>query len=247
MNHPAIEKARLKVQWANRYIQEFDAKFKTFRQQANFGLRIYRDGDGIQCFEGSAPDTPIVFALLIGDAIHNLRASLDHFTSGVVGLESRTAYFPFHGTVEQFDACAKKRLINEKWPGLGDHIVSELKPYEAGNYPLWALNKLDVIDKHKLIIPAIGLAQIRTGALVDKERNNHIAGMTLTVGEGGRLVGIATDGNFEIEGEVETFYDIFFPKGSLFEGEPVLKTLANLSQVVDETFTALERFMSANP
>jgi hypothetical protein len=42
-------------------------------------------------------------------------------------------------------------------PNLGPLILDCIKPYKTGNYALWALGKVENIDKHKLLIPSIVL------------------------------------------------------------------------------------------
>lgn len=32
-------------------------------------------------------------------------------------------------------------------------LLKALKPYKGGNEPLWGLNRLDILDKHRLLVP----------------------------------------------------------------------------------------------
>ena len=91
---------------------------------------------------------------VLGDTIHNLRASLDLLASDLVkmnGKSTRNVYFPFASSKEELD----EMIIKKKFNLAGDKAVELLKsylPYTGGNDQLRALHDLDIEDKHQKLI-----------------------------------------------------------------------------------------------
>ena len=91
---------------------------------------------------------------VLGDTIHNLRASLDLLASDLVkmnGKSIRNVYFPFASSKEELD----EMIIKKKFNFAGDKAVELLKsylPYTGGNDQLRALHDLDIEDKHQKLI-----------------------------------------------------------------------------------------------
>ncbi len=104
--------------------------------------------------------------IIIGDIIHNLRASLDH-----VYWDCTNAHARSEGERKniQFPITKNEKALKESiLPGLPKRVsesfanaLDSLKPYrENGNKFLCAIHDLDVIDKHKLLIPTGNYTQI---------------------------------------------------------------------------------------
>jgi hypothetical protein len=101
--------------------------------------------------------------LMLGDCIHNLRSALDHLVyqlaiqQGASGKFADRTFFPIVLTKPEFDDRPKK-LVQ---PFIGDVAFAEIEksqPYAAYDIPeeadIWILHKLDIIDKHRLLIVA---------------------------------------------------------------------------------------------
>lgn len=100
---------------------------------------------------------PPTIALVTGDVIHNLRASLDHLAGELVraagGTPTRRTEFPISLRDEQHF----RSILGTKLPHLtteAESILNSLQPWEGGNSALVQLHKLDVIDKHRLVLAA---------------------------------------------------------------------------------------------
>jgi hypothetical protein len=118
-------------------------------------------------------------ALIIGDALHNLKSALDmlyyqamHDTTGVTDPRTR---FPVRDEREELIAAIKgglkKKALTDDPNALKirDLIVDVVKPYKAGNYPLWALHDLNIRDKHQLLVPIFDLMRFTNICLEDDE------------------------------------------------------------------------------
>lgn len=88
--------------------------------------------------------------------MHNLRATLDLLIWQLVtingGIPGRQNQFPIFDQAVDFD-----RGFRAPIRGVSSHaveVIRDLKAFETGNYPLWLLHRLDIIDKHRVLLPA---------------------------------------------------------------------------------------------
>ncbi|MGA8099233.1 MAG: hypothetical protein WB810_11295 [Candidatus Cybelea sp.] len=107
-----------------------------------------------------------------GDAIHNLRSALDHVAFAIAikaGVKSARALrdidFPIRRNRKTFNDSLNKAAVKQ----CGAKALAFyrcLKPYNRGNKRLWALQDLDVVDKHRkllVLIPRAGVVRIIPG------------------------------------------------------------------------------------
>ncbi|PMG10364.1 hypothetical protein BCU98_06470 [Vibrio splendidus] len=176
-----MDSALLKIQRAEKHYSELSVLFvkkKPFRyfletncktgQRATFAKR----------------DIVVVndAAIIIGDIIHNLRAAIDHTywncTSDFAKSEGEKKSIQFPITSNE-DALQKSIL-----PGLPKRVsesfskdLASLKPYrENGNKLLCAIHDLDVMDKHKLLIPTGNFTKI-TSAMLQQQVPDFPSGL----------------------------------------------------------------------
>jgi hypothetical protein len=117
-------------------------------------------------------DVPQDIPLIAGDAVHNLRATLDHLAYCLATKPSSSTYFPLRvtqpksGTIK-IEGCADPAI---------NQVVDSIQPYQR-NRPrvetmLRLLHEWDIIDKHRLLLTTVatpdGAAHsINTGATGD--------------------------------------------------------------------------------
>lgn len=98
---------------------------------------------------------PEHWGAIIGDVIHNLRSALDHLACELVVANgqavTRNTVFPISEDVHKFRAHALKALNGVS--KIAYSTVERLKPYKWGNLDLWQIHKLDIIDRHRMIVP----------------------------------------------------------------------------------------------
>ena len=101
-------------------------------------------------------DFPGEMPLVIGDAIHNLRAALDLTMCDVARAQGKSTAgikFPFAENAKKLEAIFRDKEIKRLGPDIKKMIL-DMQPYKFGNISLRALHDLDIDDKHKLILPA---------------------------------------------------------------------------------------------
>lgn len=122
---------------------------------------------------------PAAVPLLIGDTAHNLRSALDLMVCDLARLQGKNPKglkFPFAETEEKLE-----EILGPMTKGLGSDVVGAiraLKPFAGpgGNRLLRGLHDLDVVDKHRLIIPAYVASWQRydmAGVLTDMIKKTH--------------------------------------------------------------------------
>lgn len=238
--------SKLKIKRANQHINELQGILMAFLKTDFYRLFIERDPDGrnyVLKFE-AIREMPCEVPLVIGDIVHNLRAALDLMASEIVTMAGdkpdRWTKFPFHKTRQDLVAAINGGKIKAAPPAIIDLIVDTIKPYEGGNGPLCALDDLDIVDKHKLLIPVASIVGLRDVSVED-EGGNRFQLRQIAVGQDGKLNMISTPYKLNITNYGQPTFGIFFAKGQIFEGQSVIPTLHQLSQLVSGIVQTIEK------
>jgi hypothetical protein len=247
--------AKLKVQRANRHIDELQSELAAFANGGFYAIRVDPHDGRQRITVATIKPLPERLPLIIGDAVHNLRAALDHLAtaaSRVAGGKGKDLFFPFHKERKNLVSDhSKLDPIESALPGSKRLITDNIQPCEDGNgRDLYALHSLDKIDKHNdLLLTA-------TGALVGRMTIRYVE----RGGEGreGRLtfencifnldqalhLARVPDSEVFIEQDYKASLDVRFGQTLPLGKELVVPTLVQLSQRVGETielFVALCR------
>lgn len=145
----------LKLQRARDHINDLSARNDAFLAERPFKLieRHHRKAGKTTYRVKADKPIPPEFSLIIGDAIHNMRAALDLVMFGMAGEIAPDIYFPFPKNADRMEAAIKKGHVQ----AAGKKVVEAirlLKPYPDGNFGLNVIHALDIQDKHRLLILA---------------------------------------------------------------------------------------------
>ncbi|WP_430431165.1 hypothetical protein [Oceanicaulis sp.] len=145
-----------KLNRAKKHIADFDAFERDFIKSKPYEVVKKPNDDGKTCDHilTVRQHLPVEMALLIGDAIHNLRAALDIMLCEafrIRGRSTREVRFPFCSEESEFSKIADRRDVGRE-PDI-KRFIEGIKPYWGGNDALRGLHQLDIQDKHLLIIP----------------------------------------------------------------------------------------------
>lgn len=152
------ETGEVKLLRAAEIIRELQAEVTAFHQSHPYKLVSEREASsGAHVVRVRILRTPpIRWGALIGDAIHNLRSALDLLVWQLVlhagGKPGKRTAFPIYDRELDFLAGYAAQLA-----GADASVrtrVKALAPYEQGNATLWLLHRLDIIDKHQVLLPA---------------------------------------------------------------------------------------------
>jgi len=148
----------LKLGRATRLVEELNAGRDAYLHGGSFFVDGQDEpgGDHVAYFRQRQP-LPLELGLLIGDALHNARSALDHLAWQLVlaggGTPTIQTGFPI---VE--DAAKFKRRVGDALRGADRgavDVVRALQPWKGGDDLLWRLHRLDIVDKHHLLMPLI--------------------------------------------------------------------------------------------
>lgn len=234
----------LKLERAGQHFNELQQIFhNSVRQYENFAT------GNDKAFHGS--ERSIVATLpkhtptVLGDALHNLRASLDYAycvctrRNGQTVPETGVFGFPFRGgnDVERFARTGSKgKLKPVPCDRVLSYIVDEMQPYSGGVGNLYSVHELDRSDKHQLIIPSVMSQKVTELSFKRKDGgiftiSNLKMEIPYTYGQevSPFVVPAGTIGVPENKGKV--VFDIIFQNGPC-AGLPIVKTIAQLGETV---------------
>ena len=237
--------AKLKIKRANQHVYELNELLASFVKTDFCRFSVEKDastGNHVLKFE-MTKSAPCEVPLIIGDAIHNLRSALDLAACEIVTLggatPSKWCSFPFRDSRKELEDSINGGEIKIAGADIVNLILDVVKPYKGGNDPLCALHALDITDKHKLLIPIFSIAALKHVNL--RAGPMSMTDCTLAVGDGGKLNILAMPGKIEFEGYGEPAFAVLFDKGQVFERQPVVPTLKQLSEVVSGVIQAIEK------
>jgi len=165
MNGDPLLSCRIKIDRAIKHFNDLTAENTAFGALNPY--RILREEDSVPSMRvyrvNMIQPIPDPWSAIVGDIIHNLKSTLDSLAASLViraGHTSKTAlketYFPIRGA-ESGLADEKASAFFRRAGGDVEKIIRRLQPYRDGKgHPLWQLNQLNIIDKHRRIIAAYG-------------------------------------------------------------------------------------------
>lgn len=168
-----MDSADLKIQRAEKHYAELSALLRKHKPFRYFVETNFKTGEK-STFAKRNEDIANNAAIIIGDIIHNLRSALDHTYWNCTASfaksdgEKRGIQFPITST--------EQALKDSVLPGLPSRVsesfsqaLKNLKPYrDGGNRSLCLIHDLDVMDKHKLLIPTGNFTKI-TSAMIQQQ------------------------------------------------------------------------------
>jgi hypothetical protein len=233
MGSKLFEQPRQKLHRAEEHIREVERAVPAYFAGDWCSRKLTENSEGSYELSVVMHGQPAGLEVVLGDAVHNLRASLDLLAVEVVALNggaSKDVYFPFADKAENLGAVIKKRNWGRADPQ-DIEIVRELRPYRGGNHLLRSLHDLDIQDKHVSLI--VNDAWLSSG------------GVRVKQDEDGKPVGFDEQRlELELDPTTSPSAAFVFPDNSAFPGEEVtdvLHRLANLVAGIVDKFEARHR------
>jgi hypothetical protein len=256
---------RLKIERAKQHIRDLSGKINAFLAERPFKFVVRHQPKAKRMTYLSKRDKPIpdTFALIAGDAIHNLCSALDLTIYNLAADKApddarRALMFPFAGKPERLD----HRIQSTQVHFAGTYVVEtirNLQPYPGGNQILCGLHELNSRDKHRLLIltertarvDASDLPLVLPGHPITKYGLqsavwfDHASAEELVFYE---VLGVdyfdqikarGSDADFEIEANVQPPFLITFGEGQPFEFQPVVAQLNVCANSIEKTVSDL--------
>jgi hypothetical protein len=240
--------ARSKVDRADKHILELQAIVASLEQHYVASIEIDGATGGrsikYECPEFARFLTQI--ALASGDAVHNLRSALDHAWVGTVDALKLTATkwtkFPFSESSEALDNALTARGIKDASPILFEWLRTQVKPYPGGDDLLCALHYVDIMDKHKLLVPVFDCTGA-SGIRLEDEHGEVEASLMPKYGTNG-IVYVDFFPNVQIKDKGRISVAVSFDNGTPLAAVPIPGILDWVCSSVSKIITGLEHHAS---
>ncbi|WP_409269175.1 hypothetical protein [Massilia sp. BHUDP2] len=150
----------LKLNRAGGSIEQLDSKIRAFsethRYQISYEVEEERQETVVRArFKNELPEE---FDVLAGEILFSLRSALDQLVCAIAAKEGQVElkefYFPFANSKEVFESKDTTKKV-AKLSETARNMLLGYAAYPEGNKFLWAINQLNLIDKHRQLI-AVG-------------------------------------------------------------------------------------------
>lgn len=251
--------AHLKIERAKKHINDFITEMNAFRAKNTYRVvadKHPRSGD-ITYRASVTEEIPVSWSTYIGDFVHNLRAALDVLACTLIsanGAQVRRRHgFPIAETRKRFEADAAGKIDGAS--DAAKRFIHRLKPYKTGNSALWQIHELDILDKHKAIVP-VGLAYrhfTMTTRMKVPWQNEPVTTPGISIRPADRRYPLK-DGHIllrvksaalsaEHETDYQFAFEVAFGEGQVVDGQPLIPTLQQYGQMVERIISiAQQRF-----
>jgi hypothetical protein len=263
-----LEKVLAKAKRAKKHIRELDAALEVFDESHPYSVRTEDDPNTSErsYYVERVSVAPIPVLAIVGDVLQNARSTLDHLVhflyraNKTIATPGQTGFYiadkPF-----QEDSPDFLRKVGGASKAAIKHIF-DLKPYRGGNDALWRLHRLNNIDKHRLLIAlgALYMAHTMPRSEID-DRLIHFLGASradlepealgmhflaapaeaykrFPLKAGDRLLTIPIS---EVNDNMTFHVEVAFNEPSVVVGEPLVKALNDMTNVVIEIVIGCSR------
>ena len=258
---------RLKIERAERHTREVAEVVQTFL--ANNPYSIVKEDDpsaGQRVWKLRIHKcVPAELSAIVGDAIHNARSALDLIAVAVVRhcQPDRVSYnhvkFVIRKSREEFEAALLSNIKGAS--SEARRIFEDLKPYKGGDEAFWRLHQLDILDKHKALIPVGAAYHSFDMSMVPSAKLLAYSGMgspylwekmrataprirfkpadrQFPLKDGAELYRAPLESPFEDEPQFS--FEVAFGEGQILDGEPVIPALTQICEFVKVVCTTFE-------
>jgi hypothetical protein len=242
-----------RIERAEEHIRDFEIRSRAFRDTRPYRLRFDRHpqaSHGVYRIQ-IISEPPVILSLAAGEAIHQLRCSLDHLAWQLVEANGefpgKHTYFPICSTLARYksESIAKIRGMHVG----ATMLIDALKPYRGGNDDLWKLNELDNVNKRRqlplvaflvrdaLVPRLVSAASVRVNIPHHEAWGDRFP----MVKDGTAAMRVIGDHPDDADKELDIDFDIAFGVSQIVEGEPVIPCLRHFVEVVE---AVVDRFVT---
>jgi hypothetical protein len=250
-----------KLERANHHVQELNAELQAFFATNPYVGRSKRDPKTRQViyYMVSVRETPPVISALAGEILQSLRSALDHLAYQLVLVGTGKpgpfpyVYYPIFESAEKYEAGKLGQIKGMRKKAI--EAIDATKPYKGGNDALWKIDRLNKIDKHRLLI-AVG--SVFTSFDVAHYMSRQIGEPGLSSGPS-VFIGVTeprpvplkagdivfTDRPDAEPDEQQQFrFAVAFSEPGIAEGETVIETLKQMTDLVGGLLPSFRRLLS---
>jgi hypothetical protein len=262
--NPRIVGIKAKIERAKEHVDNLKAEVNAFLESEAYAVVVedeQQTGDRVFRVRIKT-DIPIRLAVIAGDVVHNLRATLDYLSWQLVeangGIPDQRTEFPFGVDQADFTTRCQRKVRGVSAEAMS--LIQALKPYGAGNQnSLYFLHRLDIRDKHRLLImvggirdriihgpEALEIVEVRRGGLdgpivplgfTPEWVAFHYAaahsGFPLKDGAEIHRIESRFRNRPKVDMDPTFTFNVAFGESGIFEGEPLVESLQKLADMID--------------
>jgi hypothetical protein len=181
---PICKGARLKIKRANKHIADLETCIDRLKERlvATAHVDTNSECEYIKCDFAGTEEIEVLedLSAIIGDAVHNLKCALDHVWFETVKRlipsgSWEKSKFPIYPTIGGLEHALRKQeiQIDISAPNFFRFIIGQIKPYDGGDWAIRPVHKLDIRDKHRLLIPVNHYSSIGDIYVEDQYGETH--------------------------------------------------------------------------
>jgi hypothetical protein len=158
----ALQQVLDRLDWAKQHVKKLNTALRRFHKAnptTTFTKSDPETGD-LSYYVRDIPAVPAEIPLILGDALYSLRGALDYLACGLVPVITSDTKFPIAHSSESY-----KTMLDRVVPAIGKDalkVLDSIRPYQGGDWLLWRLHKLNIIDKHRLLLTVCVVSPMRT-------------------------------------------------------------------------------------
>jgi hypothetical protein len=243
--------ARSKIERAKEHIVDLDRRIRLFVESEPYEIRakphLVPQIQHTTLYISRVGEIPDSVPLVLGDALHNLRTALDHTACELVrangGVPNEHTYFPICDPAQKLTPA----IFNGKVKGMlsaAQVLIRDVQADRTGDRTLWHLHKLDIIDKHRLLLTAsVGM---KGWGVEEMTAHGYWfeRGMTFSLMEGQEIVNIPTSTyNRQKNEDFKLKLEITFGETEVLEGEPILPAVKQMADLIEALVSKFENLV----
>jgi hypothetical protein len=239
-----------------KHIHDLNERLITFSQSDFYAVSVEEyKGRNHVLIKFTAQFSATTAALIIGDALHNLRSALDilyyQAMNETTGLTDQWTRFPIRNERQELVAAInggfeKKKITDDPSAlKIRDVIVDVVKAYQAGNYPLWALHDMNIRDKHQLLIPLFKIMRFTDIRLEDDKKEVFFADGQPYFTDDSYRFKLGREGAIAVKDKGHAATAILFNVGIPLQDKPVIPALNEIAECVTRTIDAFEAVLQS--
>jgi hypothetical protein len=261
---------RVKVERAKKHIHDLTLAVRAFLDTSPYEVGTRTDPqvpDSLTYYVVSIRETPHTISAVIGEILFNLRSALDNLAYQLAIVNGttdeptlRATYFPISEDAAKYKTDSPRKVKGMSQAAI--QAIDTCRPYKGGNDALWRLHILNNIDKHRVLVTVgISLHAISANTIFPRGvihlfpsasgiQSRHSApDKLLLFPENPKLLSkgdilFIDPSGAKTDQRVAFRFDIAFNEPGIVDGEPLLPTLLQLVELVDNTILTFKPLLT---
>jgi hypothetical protein len=252
---------RVKIERAKELVRDLETRLTAFKGDYPYDVISEIDAQTSQrTFRfRTRHDIPVEISLRTGEVLQNLRSALDYVVCALVekktpGGTTRFTGFPVFPNAQEYKAGSPRKIHGMAKRAM--HAMDLNKPYKGGTDALWHLRQLNDREKHRLLLTA-GIAfrvnvdtKFGGSYLIQRGRSIRMGGTIIRedVTPPNRVFPVEDGAVFftapaDMNVDPQFTFEIAFNEPQIIEGEPILPTIHQLTNLIEGIVSTLKPFL----